>query len=180
MKKLLAILVLTAAITSQASELWFMMNGVSYGDGTATVSDGINGGDITWTTARLWANTTGYNYGGEAISEAISASELKEFGDAYFTFSDDYANSSYSFYVELLNGETSVGKTYISSGNPPKGAANYRDIAGAVSQDIMDVGGTSPYSGFSNFSTSNVIPEPTSGLLLAIGMMMLGLKRKRT
>ena len=30
MKKLLAILVLTAAVTSQASELWFMMNGVSY------------------------------------------------------------------------------------------------------------------------------------------------------
>lgn len=56
-----------------------------------------------------------------------------------------------SFYYEICNGKKLEGEFSLS-------ASSYA---------------------FRNFLISNVVPEPTSGLLTMLGMMMLGLKRKR-
>lgn len=166
MKKILVVAAAFAlAGMVQASELWWTVNSVP-----TEVGD--------WTTAKLFANQTGYNYGGTAVG-SVSKADLDNFGDA-ITDLGDYGNSAYSFYVELFNGDTTTGyKTYVQTANPPKGAANYDSLSGSVLDDPFDYNTKSVYTGFSQFTTSNVVPEPTSGLLVALGMMLFGLKRKR-
>lgn len=149
----------------QASELWW------------TVADAPADAG-TWDTAKLFANQTGYNYGGIEVG-SVSKTDLDNFGDA-ITDLGAYGNSAHSFYVELFNGDTTTGyKTYVQTANPPKGAANYDSLSGSVLSDPFNYNTKSVYTGFSQFTTSNVVPEPTSGLLVALGMMLFGLKRKR-
>ena len=171
MKKILVVaaaFALTGMV--QASELWWTVNSVP-----TEVGD--------WTTAKLFANQTGYNYGGTEVG-SVSKTDLENFGDT-FTDLDKYGNSAYSFYVELFYGDTTTGytttgyKTYVQTANPPKGAASYDSLSGSVLGDPFDYNTKSVYTGFSQFTTSNVVPEPTSGLLVALGMMLFGLKRKR-
>ncbi len=78
----------------------------------------------------------------------------------------DYAN--WTFYVELYNGEWNIGTS-----TPYDWAtlASYE----AIYQSTLTGGlGTAPFTSF----TYNV-PEPTSGLLILLGMCGLALKRKR-
>lgn len=168
MKKIL-IVAAAFALTGmvQASELWWTVNSVP-----TEVGD--------WNTAKLFANQTGYNYGGTEVG-SVSKTDLDNFGDA-ITDLGDYGNSAYSFYVELFNGADTTGyKTYVATSAKPQGAVSYSDLAknGAILDEPIEFGGKDPYSGFSDFTTSNVVPEPTSGLLVALGMMLFGLKRKR-
>lgn len=167
MKKLFAVLaVLALAGSVQASELWWTVSGAP--------TDG-------WTEAKLFANTTGYNYDGELVG-SVTKADLDNFGDVFTQLqvgSVDYDSSVYSFYVELFNGNDSIGqKSYVTT-SPAQGAVVRDNLAGSIAQDTMDWAGKSVYTGFSQFTDSNVIPEPTSGLLVMLGMMMLGLKRKR-
>lgn len=166
MKKILVVAAAFAlAGMVQASELWW------------TVADAPADAG-TWDTAKLFANQTGYNYGGTEVG-SVSKDDLDNFGDA-ITDLGVYGNSAYSFYVELFNGDTTTGyKTYVQTANPPKGAASYDSLSGSVLGDPFDYNTKSVYTGFSQFTTSNVVPEPTSGLLVALGMMLFGLKRKR-
>ena len=163
MKKLFAVLaVLALAGSVQASELWWTVSGAP--------AEG-------WTEAKLFANTTGYNYDGELVG-SVTKADLDNFGDA-FTQLGNYDSSAYSFYVELFNGNDSIGqKSYVTT-SPAQGAVAHDKLAESIAKDTMDWAGKSVYTGFSQFTDSNVIPEPTSGLLVMLGMMMLGLKRKR-
>lgn len=165
MKKLLAVLFAFGLVSvSQASELWWTVSGEPDG--------------VEWTEAKLFANQTGYNYGGTEVG-SVSKADLSKFGDAY-TELGSHGDSSYSFYVELFNGDTTTGqKTYVSTTYPVQGAVKYDELSGSIAPDEMRRMGTSVYTGFSQFTTSDVIPEPTSGLLMALGMMMLALKRRR-
>lgn len=173
MKKLIALLSFAALVGSvSASELWWTVNTDS-----PTIDD-ATGSAVEWTTARVMANKTGYNYGGEVVGSETK-DNLVAFGDA-FTDLGSYDSSGYYFYIELMNGAESVAKSYLGA---KQGAASYNEIKGSlVSSDPMAIGSTgSVYSGFSSggFTSANVVPEPTSGVLLAFGLMMLGLKRKR-
>lgn len=164
MKKLFVVLAaLALAGGVQASELWWTVSGAP--------TDG-------WTEAKLFANTTGYNYDGELVG-SVTKTDLDNFGDA-FTQLGDFDSAAYSFYVELFNGTESIGqKSYVSLSSPAQGSVAYGKLADSIAKDTMDWAGKSVYTGFSQFTDSNVIPEPTSGLLVMLGMMMLGLKRKR-
>lgn len=166
MKKIVIIAVVAAmASLSQASELWWTV-----GDG-----DGANVDLGAWDTAKLYASSTGYNYGGTLI-ESVSNSDLAEFG--YWTSTIDSSTSA--FYIELSNSGTFLGRSYVSTGTPPQGATPYATLADANAintGNLMNPTATA-YS-FSQFTTSEVIPEPTSGLLMLLGMMALGLKRKK-
>ena len=80
--------------------------------------------------------------------------------------------------------DRSLGKTYVQTSTDM-----FKNQGGTTLQALKDAGaidsgdplspGASAYTGFSQFTTSNVVPEPTSGLLVALGMMLFGLKRKR-
>lgn len=164
MKKLLVVLAAVAmAGLSQASELWWTIN-------NPTV-DGETAG--AWDTAKLYANTTDSNVRGTLIDQ-ISAEDLSFLGGTK-TDLGGYASSAYSFYLEIFNGSQLVGASVVGQ------VASYDSLvtAGAIrSGDIMGGGTASPYTGFSSFTT-NVVPEPTSGLMILLGLAALGLKRKR-
>lgn len=178
MKKLAIVFAILSLVGFvRASEMLWMINNSMYDQsGVGTVHDQATDTDVQWTTARLMANTTGYNFGTGVELGRVSSEVMDELGKVYTTFGSDFNPAGYSFYVELLNGQDVVAKTYVDDRH---GGASYEAVKGSIATDVMDIGSTSPYSGFSSFTSANVIPEPTSGLLLAIGMMMLGLKRKR-
>lgn len=172
MKKLLVVVAAIAfGAVAQASELWW------------TVSDDakVDNQDAEWTIAKLYANASGdtKNFGGTLVDSGIAA----DLADGGVVMSDisGYGSAS-SFYVELWNSDQLVGKSYILMNQPNpfdnQGAASMADIASSTRTSVMDTPPSSPYS-FNNFTTSDVVPEPTSGLLVMLGMMMLGLKRKR-
>ena len=170
MKKAIVLFSAIAAFSfAQASELWWTVND--------TVS--VDGGDATsWNTATLYASANGYNYDGTAI-ESVTAADMSDWG---FWNSDlDGYGSSYSFYVELYNSANeSIGKSYVSLSSPQQGATPYNTLnsANAIYDGNVLNPTASAYT-FSQFTTSNVIPEPTSGLMMLIGMIALGLKRKK-
>lgn len=169
MKKLIALFAVAAmAGLAQADVLYWMVGGTQM--------------DLeSWDSAKLYANKTGYNYGGELVA-SISRGDL-EFLDTVTSSKVDGAG--YSFYLELFKGTDSVGKSYLSSvamgDSSNQGAVSWADLvkAGAVVSDIMEAGTATPYAGFAKFTTADVVPEPTSGLLVLLGMAVLGLKRKR-
>lgn len=170
MKKALILVGAIAAFSfSQASELWW----------TVANPQTVDGNSQTWETAKLFVNDTGYNFGGTVL-DTVTAEQMADWG-TWNTELGTYGNAAYSFYVELYNSSGSIGKSYVST-STPQGAQTYTALAeaGAIydSGSIMNPT-TSAYSGFSSFTTSNVVPEPTSGLLVLFGMMALGLKRKR-
>lgn len=175
MKKSMVLFVAIAtASLLQASELWWTVAGADSG------STSVDGTATTWDTAKLYASANGYNYGSDmAVGSAVTASDLATYGGA-FTELGDYDSSTYSFYVELLNGDSVVGRSYVSKETPLQGATPYSNFSGSLDGGNVQnpLSASSAYS-FSQFTTSNVVPEPTSGLLVLFGMMALGLKRKR-
>ena len=74
-----------------------------------------------------------------------------------------YANSDWSFLVELYNGEVWVSESRLS----------YAQVASGFYEHLAPSG-----AGVATFTSFNV-PEPTSGLLMLIGLCGLALKRKR-
>lgn len=174
MKKSIVLFVAIAtASLLQASELWWTVNGAGNPTGSTQVDDNAT----AWDTAKLYASADGFNYGGTEI-EGVSASELTSYG--VFTDISDYDNSSYSFYVELLNGSDLVGRSYVSLNAPKQGAIQHGALATHIEGgNIMNPTAASSAYTFNNFTMSQVVPEPTSGLLVLFGIMALGLKRKR-
>lgn len=177
MKKLLVIAAMVACGSlAQASELWW----------TVADSVSVDGGSTEWATARLFSNTTGYNFDGKPEGDAVSLSDMQFFGEIHTDIGNvDELDSATCFYVELYDqAGQSLGKTYVQTSTDlfkNQGAATLQALkdAGAIYSGDPLSPGASPYSGFDKFTTSNVVPEPTSGLLVALGMMLFGLKRKR-
>lgn len=99
----------------------------------------------------------------------IAGYDLSE-GTAWATDLRTYGNSSYSFFVELIN----------ASGSPvytQKAATSYDNLlsSGYVSASALDRPTGAVSGGFNGAS----VPEPTSGVLLLIGGAMLALRRRR-
>ena len=176
MKKALILVGAIAAFSfSQASELWWTVAG-TYNDGTGTMSTTVDGKSAEWTTAKLFASDNGYNYGGSPIiGSDVSAADMNDWG----FWNTDIDTSTRSFYVELYNSDVSVGKSYFNmDSTPPQGATPYAQLSGAVYDGNLMNPTASAYT-FSSFTTSDVIPEPSSGLMMLLGMIALGLKRKK-
>lgn len=177
MKKILVIVsAVVFAGLAQASELWWTVADTVTVDGTA---------GQTWTTAKLMANTGIWKYGtneGGTLVGAVSADDMSGIGFVT-TELGAYGNSAYSFYVELYNGNDFVGKSYVNTEKgSEQGGRTYAELVASRaidSGDVFNPGVSSAYDGFNQFTTSDVIPEPTSGVLMALGMMFFGLKRKR-
>ena len=122
-----------------------------------TVSDAnFNSGAVTggdWLTPY---------YGGEPIGDGrMSAAGAKAGGTYWGVF--DYSNATTPFVFELFNAQNEVVGWYST-------AIGSQFITSASSQ----TGSTG-----SAFTLTSVVPEPTSGLLMLLGVAGLALRRKR-
>lgn len=171
MKKLLlgALMAMGIFGTAQASELYWMI-----------ASDAkVDGASAEWSVAKIYASADGSNFGVETPIESWTRDEMSSiYGGYAITTIED---SMTSFYVELwdANEENKLGQSFVSMSDPKQGATQTSTLLAA---NAIDMGGgmamTSPYS-FSQFTTSQVVPEPTTGLLMLFGLAGLALRRRR-
>ena len=142
--------------SASASTLFWQVNP----DGAGPLGwDGT--GDPTYAVLKATTGTLAEGVG-------IAAYDLSE-GKAWATDLGDYGNSTYSFFVELINAS---GKVYTQ-----KAATSYNDLlsSGYVSASALD----RPTGALSGGFNGAAVPEPTSGVLLLIGGAMLALRRRR-
>jgi hypothetical protein len=156
MKKLFATLVLLAGFAANADYLYWMIDtGAENSGAGGYMFDSIN---------LVYDSGTLQSVGNSSNLESIFNS------GGYFEYSGDIINATgSSFWVELVSSGNSVAKStsyaydqLINMGALFKGSSMSSNVGNVVS-----FGGFAP------------VPEPTSGVLLLIGGMLLGLKRRR-
>ena len=156
MKKLFATLVLLAGFAANADYLYWMID---------TGAENSVAGGYTFDTVNLM-------YDSGTLQSVANSSNLESMFNSggYFEYSGDIINATgSSFWVELVSSGSSVAKST---------AYTYTDLInmGALfkgSSMSSNVGNIAPFGGFAP------VPEPTSGVLLLFGGMLLGLKRRR-
>ena len=169
MKKALIVLLIGLAVWSAKAEYYLYWN--------YEVPDTVT--DVTFTYAKLAAYTSGDYYTpvgyltvGDTTSDmiaayGITASQLTgtSVSEVYFAMGS-YNSNAYSFRVELFDsGNNFVGRS---------DAYDYATVSGSIYSD-MSIGGMVPLS----MGGYSAVPEPTSGMMLLLGMGLLALKRKR-
>jgi len=181
MKKLVfGFAIVMAAFTSQASYLWWEMNSTDMTDiGAWAKSQGLYSEDVM---ARVVAVT--YDESGKEVRQSVSAPagfvsewytapnqsvDLSAFGENYQT---------YSYYVEVVKASTTASEqTLIGRNNK---ATSYTDLSanGSITGSLSDVPpATAVWHGGSGSPTA--APEPTSAMLMLLGVAGLALKRKQ-
>ncbi len=103
-------------------------------------------------TGKIAAKSTMFDYGGAGTAATI---------DAIFAFTERVGDKDY-FYIS----------TTASASSPATGSATINFTEGGVSTSVMDA---ASFSGAGWYA----IPEPTSGLLMLVGLAGLALRRKR-
>ena len=153
MKKLLTlVLLMTFGSVASASTLYWQLNQAE-----------ANQGYSDWAYAVLRGTNGDTNKSGTDISAIDKGDLVADAVDAGVL--DSYS----SFYVELRDSDNySLGVTELVDSDILK-AYTYE---GGMSSPMASA---SPYT-FADFSA---VPEPTAGLLVLVGMMAIGLKRKK-
>ena len=170
MKKLIAICAVALSMGSFADSYlyWMVSDSTSWDVSPAP----------TYNAARIaYANGDGsstgyltlYSINAESIGTSIGFDAEDGTGSLYaglVTYTEGY-----SYYIELLNDSTVVGK---SSTLAYSEAAN--NILASISQTDIQSSAT---AWAPNFTATSAVPEPTSGMLLLFGLAGLALRRKR-
>ena len=169
MKTLKFMFLFAAAVVAVAAQAdidsyfyWMLDTPMKYGEGAGET---LNGSEVSYTYAKVSADggdnyLTLYTTKGSTGSELLAAGQR---GVAGFSSEDSFS----TFLIELYSWDGSsankVGWTTLA----------YNQAGDYIRSDV-----TAP--GSSNYYTvSQVIPEPTSGLLLLLGLAGLGLRRRR-
>lgn len=142
------------------SATWDVASAPSYDTARVGVVDST-GATVGYLNIYNWGETTG----------AGSAQIISGIDNEFYANLGTYADSGYSYYIELLNDPTVVGKsTQISYSD----ATNY--ILASITQTEIPSSAT---AWAPNFTATSAVPEPTSGMLLLFGLAGLALRRKR-
>jgi hypothetical protein len=151
---------LIAVFTAKADYLYWM------------VGDEYKGGGGETTLATLYAinGETKQSLDTVTSTEAVNAWANGEPPDARAAQIGSYSGSEWSYFIELANGLYSESVTYAAA------LENGMIYVGGL--DVPEAGGMSSILGASG-GYAAAVPEPTSGLLVLIGGMLLGLRRKR-
>ena len=173
MKKLIALCAVALSLGAFAdSYLYWMV------DDPVTWASGIDSSKLTYDTVRIgvvdskeWQKGYLTMYGDDGASYNTTFASLAGEGEETSGYAalGQYASDSYSYYIELLNDTTFVGRSeqYLSYEAAKSYLANFSDLKPdtAWGQNVT-------------FTTA-AIPEPTSGMLLLFGLAGLALRRKR-
>ena len=168
-----------AAVTNAAAVGWSLAGATGYaGDAYQFFVVGQNGvSSVATITALLDAgmSTADYAFGsgtvaanGSAIVAAATSGKTLDAGTTYNSFFVIFDSDT------LISGSTKYAVVSEASNltqSPSATAANITFVAGNQSTFLNDA---------SNWSSYGAVPEPTSGLLVLLGMAGLALKRKRT
>ena len=157
MKKFLVVAAVVAlGSLAQASELWWTL--------ADTVGADTSKG-VEWSAPKSFANAMGRNCGGTRIGEDVSLAVKQFFGEVH----------------ALIDGCPDAASCFCFEMYDQVGISQLKQLQEA--EDIDSCDSESPdvtvYVGFANFVTQHAMPEPTSGVLVVLGLMFLGLKRKR-
>lgn len=156
MKKTLLAFAMIASLAAQADYLYWMVDTESakpYSYDAVRLVDETNGAAVDSYTGVTPEGVAAYM---QSPGYFVAGGDSTTYGSAQ------------SFYVELLNGSSSVAKS---------ASISYSDLLARGS--IFKSSGLTPATITpASFGSYNV-PEPTSGLLFLVGGMLLGLRRKR-
>ena len=164
MKKLLiaAAIAFIAAVTQAASVMW-----------TATASSAYNG----QTMYLLTSISAEYTSVDAFTSSAVDSAKVTKVGPSYKvsqrTAASDAITSSSSFYLAVIDASDATKIHYV-------------DVTDSMKSYVFTPPDSTPGTFSTTFAsvatstlTATVAPEPTSGLLMLLGLAGLALKRKR-
>jgi len=176
MKKFLAAVpAMLIAVSAQASYLWWEVNSNDPDTDMSAVSDWIGDGANPWTVAQVWAVSDTDASDKSMVGSAEAANQnnpIVSWGGQINLSSFDGYKNGYSYYIELVN--TSGGGSSVVGYSTPKTA--YVDLAGSITETLDDVPKVSVWHGGSSYKAA---PEPTSAMLMLLGVAGLALRRKQ-
>lgn len=154
MKKILiGVTVALFALCSQASYLYWQVD-----------QSQLNAAGIEGNYANLYVTT------GNTSTDGIWLQKAEIGQQASFDVSN-YLKGTFSFYVEIVNYSVDSGAVATGISSEP---ISYAQLSSSIVGTALDVPMTTPWHG-----GTVVAPEPTSGLLMLLGVAALGLKRRK-
>ena len=167
MKRLLAILIAVLAVNAFADSYMYWMVGDSitldgqdfdgYTSAKVGVFDDATGAYGSYLNLYSWDNSLG--------TDTYKATP----GDNSALYANITGMTGKSFYIELFNGDTSVGRS--------SELLSYASAEAYATGFGMDKPVSTPWVTMS--FTSQGVPEPSSAVLMMIGCAVLGLRRRR-
>ena len=179
MKKLILIAgVISAAFAANASYLYWQVSEGAYAETYDSAKLIFTSGNIdNWGEYAAKENTGVITSDGTYHEYSTAKETVKVASDVAYVanIGDLTTSSSYSYWVELYNGDTRVALSSIGYINNYSGTAPYvySDAAG-ITTSLSEVAAVAVW----HSGGYTAVPEPTSAILMLFGAAFLGLKRK--
>ena len=172
---LIAGLVMLAATAAHASYLYWQVNAEDLTGAITEYNTKYNP-----TTALTQENITGARLvqvvnGVEQMVDGVLAGDFGKMQDYALPLDVEGAGKNYSYYIEIISNASGLPYSKVATST----TMTYADLVASDPKVIytseMSVPSLAAWTG----GTYTAAPEPTSGLLVLIGVGLLGLKRKR-